>query len=174
MEPDKSLMSSFKKRGDNQITSLEILSIALGELSYNMSFFLIEHSVFAGLSTFAEELQSRDVVIWSDNSGAESATRRGKHCECGIINLCSYVCLSGATKQFDQNSLIHAIWHHLARLKIHVWVERVPTKLNIADLPSRESYDLLNRIGAKWVPAHLGVAFRNAQTWESLSILGLK
>ena len=85
-----------------------------------------------------------------------------------------YVCLSGATKQFDQNSLIHAIWHHLARLKIHVWVERVPTKLNIADLPSRESYDLLNRIGAKWVPAHLGVAFRNAQTWESLSILGLK
>ena len=80
MEPDKSLMSSFKKRGDNQITSLEILSIALGKLSCNTSFFLIEHSVFAGWSTFAEELQSRDVVIWSDNSGAEAATRRGKQC----------------------------------------------------------------------------------------------
>ena len=31
MQPSEKIMCSFKKRGDNQITSLEILSIALGE-----------------------------------------------------------------------------------------------------------------------------------------------
>ena len=83
-------------------------------------------------------------------------------------------CVSGATKQFDQNSLIHAIWHRLAQLRVHVWVERVPTKQNIADLPSRESYELLHRIGALRVPPVLDEAFQDSQTWESLSILGLK
>ena len=47
------------RRGDNQITSLEILSIALG------------------ISTFAKEIEGRNLIIWSDNTGAESATRKG-------------------------------------------------------------------------------------------------
>ena len=35
MQPSEKIMRSFKKRGDNQITSLEILSIALGKYKYN-------------------------------------------------------------------------------------------------------------------------------------------
>ena len=58
-------------------------------------------------------------MIWSDNVGAEKATDKG------------------AAKQFDQNALIHAIWLRMAELGIYAWVDRVPTKLNIADLPSR-------------------------------------
>ena len=59
MEPPTSIMESFKKRGDKQITSLEILRIALG------------------ISTFAQQIKGRRLVAWSDNKGAEGATRKG-------------------------------------------------------------------------------------------------
>ena len=59
MEPEASTMELFRSRRDNQITSLEILSIALG------------------VSTFAEALAGREVLIFSDNKGAEGACRKG-------------------------------------------------------------------------------------------------
>jgi len=31
----------------------------------------------AGLSTFAGEIAGRNLVVWSDNTGAEAATRKG-------------------------------------------------------------------------------------------------
>ena len=119
------ILNSFMKRGDNQITSLEILSIALG------------------ISTFAKEIAGRNLIIWSDNTGAESATRKGVVfavdflCACIRFALC--YALAGSTKQFDQNCLIHAMWKQLAVLNVNVWVERVPTKDNIADDPSRHA-----------------------------------
>ena len=58
-EPPDVILNAFMRRGDNQITSLEILSIALG------------------ISTFAKEIEGRNLIIWSDNTGAESATRKG-------------------------------------------------------------------------------------------------
>ena len=61
----------------------------------------------------------RNVIIYSDNTGAEAATRKG------------------ATKNFDQHSLVHCMWKRFAELKIGVWVVRVPTDDNIADCPSR-------------------------------------
>ena len=69
--------------------SLELLSIALG------------------VGTWAGMLEGRDLVIWSDNSGAEAATRRG------------------ATKQFDHNCLVHALWKRFAELRVEV--PRVPS-----------------------------------------------
>ena len=57
--PRHEIMQQFLQRQDKQITTLEILAIAIG------------------LSTFADELQGRKVVVWSDNTGAESAARKG-------------------------------------------------------------------------------------------------
>ena len=51
--PSTQHMHRFQQRADKQITSLEILAIAVG------------------LSTFEVELEGRKVVLWSDNSGAE-------------------------------------------------------------------------------------------------------
>ena len=48
--PRQQIMQQFSKRQDRQITTLEILSIAIG------------------LSTFATELSGRKVVVWSDNT----------------------------------------------------------------------------------------------------------
>ena len=64
MEPAASTMQLFQSRRDNQITSLEILSIALG------------------VSTFEATLSGREVLIFSDNKGAEGACRKGARAHC--------------------------------------------------------------------------------------------
>jgi len=51
--------------------------------------------------------------------------------------------LPGATKNFDQNCLIHAIWKKLVQLDTSIWIQRVPTKDNISDLPSRSTRFML-------------------------------
>ena len=73
-----------------------------------------------GLTVFGEMIAGRNVIIYSDNTGAEAATRKG------------------TTKNFDQHSLVHCIWKKLTLLDAGVWVLRVPTDDNIADCPSRQ------------------------------------
>ena len=34
----------------------------------------------------------------------------------------------------------------------YLWIERVGAEDNIADLPSRQKYDLLRELGAQWRP----------------------
>ena len=76
---------------------------------------------------------------------------------------------------------------------MHVWVDRVPTKENIADNPSRcacayicpctsilyigfgifafvcrESYQILKDMGAKRVVGKLAPIYKKVDTWESL------
>ena len=58
-QPASGIMERFVKRSDNQITTLEVLAIAVG------------------LSTFGELLENRRVLILSDNVGAEGSVRKG-------------------------------------------------------------------------------------------------
>lgn len=115
-QPAPEIFERFSKRSDNQITTLEVLAIAVG------------------LSTFGEMLENRRVIIFSDNIGAEGSVRKG------------------ASKAWDQSMLIHEIWTLAWKLKMHIWIHRVPSEENISDLPSRESYDLMRDLGAQWVP----------------------
>ena len=55
--------------------------------------------------------------------------------------------------------MIHSMWMVAMKLGLGLWVERVGTKDNIADLPPRESYDLSEKLGASWVPPKLSEAF---------------
>ena len=154
MEPPSSLMDTFLSRGDKQIMTLEVLSIALGLFGLIVRVVWGSELLGPGVSSFAADLQGRDIVIWSDNTAAEAATRRG------------------STRQFDQNCLVHALWKRFVQLNVGVWVMRVPTKDNIADDPSREDYELLWRIGAARVEAMLEDVFLQAQTWQALSLCG--
>ena len=52
-EPAPSHIDWLRKRGDNQIMSLEVMAVAVG------------------LATFAEELRGRKVVVYIDNTAAE-------------------------------------------------------------------------------------------------------
>ena len=74
MEPPESLMKFFRKRGDKQITSLEILAIALG------------------ISTFSDMIANRRLIVFSDNRGAERSTQKGTvtfcHCVSSSLDKC--------------------------------------------------------------------------------------
>ena len=43
-------------------------------------------------------------------------------------------------------------WLLAAGMRIRPWLEYVPSAANIADLPSRDDYELLGRLGARHVP----------------------
>ena len=45
--------------------------------------------------------------------------------------------MAGRTKSFDHCALINALWKYFIELNLGVWVERVASKHNIADNPSR-------------------------------------
>ena len=104
------------------------------------------------LSTFASEISGRKVILYSDNVGAEKSTAKG------------------SANAFDHNRLVHEIWtmallhrQSLAQARargprlgtsiacrIRLWIMRVPTKDNIADAPSRFSYELLEELDGQW------------------------
>ena len=122
--PSNAVMECFQKRHDSQICGLEMLAIALG------------------LSTFAAELRGRSVVVFSDNKGAEAATRKG------------------TAKSWDHCEIIHEIWTMAFQIGAHVWIERVASAENISDLPSRTEYALLyDEFDAQWREPVIGRLF---------------
>jgi len=58
--------------------------------------------------------------------------------------------VKGAAKAFDHNDMIHEIWMHAFIHKIKLWVERVPSKYNISDSPSRFEYQIFEDLDAAW------------------------
>ena len=132
MKPSDDTLKLFTRRRDNQIMGLELLSISLG------------------LTTFKEQLSNRKVVVHSDNTGSEAATR------------------SGTAKSFDHAQLVHEQWAHAVLNRMHLFVKRVPTDDNIADLPSRLDFKLLKAIGATPVEPVMEESFLESGTWEVL------
>ena len=45
---------------------------------------------------------------------------------------------------------MHKIWTLVFKRHIHLWIERVPSKYNISDSPSRSEYEIMDDIGAQW------------------------
>ena len=106
----------------------------------------------SGLSVFADKVVGRNVHLHSDNTGAEWSTKRGR------------------ARSWDHTCIVHGIWLAALRLGMGLYVSRVPSCENLSDLPSREQYKLLWKIGAVRVPPRLDAAFRNAQCWEAMAL----
>jgi hypothetical protein len=85
-------------------------------------------SIALGVSTFGHLLRDRRVRIWSDNVGAKNGFR------------------AGAAHATDHNLIIHALWLHAMKNCYGVWIARVASAENLADLPSRESYRVLEEL----------------------------
>ena len=98
-------------------------------------------AVALGLCTWESSLQGRDLIVFSDNTAAEAILKKG----------CASAC--------DHRALAHVFWSVIGALDMRVLIERVPTEVNIADLPSREEYDLLARLGARRTVAGLSRVF---------------
>ena len=87
-------------------------------------------SIIVGLLTFNDLIIGSTVRVWSDNIGADRALAKG------------------AVVMRDHNLIVHGIWALALKLNIGIWIERVASEDNIADLPSRRKYKLLKRLGA--------------------------
>lgn len=79
--------------------------------------------------------------------------------------------VAGSTRCFDQNCIVHSIWKKLVLLGANAWIDRVPTKDNISDDPSREGYELHELLGAKKVEAAWDDIFTDGQTRGVLTML---
>ena len=109
-------------------------------------------AIALGICTFAHECARRQIHVYSDNTGSEAAADKGK------------------AASWDHSTLVHSIWLKAAQLHSQLWVSRVPTDENIADLPSREKYQLLWAMGAKHRKPHLDRRFWYPEAWESVSL----
>ena len=109
-------------------------------------------AIALGLVTFGNSLRDRSIRVFSYNVGSEHAARRG------------------SARSFDHGCIVHSLWKRSLHLKAPLWIERVPTKENLADLPSREKYELLHAMGAIWLPPILDDEFRSPGAWRSISL----
>ena len=57
-------------------------------------------------------------------------------------------------------------------LQCHMVVDRVPTKENISDLPSREEYRLLGLMDTKWMEPILDEMFWTDKAWNTVQLCG--
>ena len=105
-----------------------------------------------GLSTFATQLAHRSVHVFSDNTGSEWCAKRG------------------TARAWDHARIVHMIWKLLAMERVDAWFDRVPTSDNIADLPSRESYGLVEQLGGQWTKPVLHDSFSQLDSFEALSL----
>eukprot|EP00973_Karenia_brevis_P044466 6158648-Karenia_brevis.AAC.1 len=69
----------------------------------------------------------------------------------------------------DHAQLVHSQWLHIAELQIEVWIQRVGTHDNVADLPSRNDLSVLRAIGATSVEPCLKDIYTKTKSWDLLS-----
>ncbi len=74
----------------------------------------------------------------------------------------------GTARSWDHAQLVHEQWLHAVVNRMHLYVRRVPTDDNVADLPSRLDFALLESVGAELVEPLLAPAYQEDQTWEVL------
>ena len=97
----------------------------------------------AAYTTFSDLLRGREVIHFIDNTGA-------------LFGL-----MKGYARDVDSARLVHSFHAICAALGSRVWLAYVASKANLADLPSRGSFVLLEQeLGSSWVeftfpPLHL-------------------
>jgi hypothetical protein len=109
-------------------------------------------AIALALCSFADKIAGKHIMLFSDNVGSEVAARSGK------------------AKQFDHACLAHSIWTKLLEIDASIYVDRVATDLNIADLPSRRDFYLLKAMRCVQLEPRLDSRFRTPKAWGSLSI----
>ena len=146
MEVSEQLQGMFVNRADNQIMGLELLGVSLG------------------MSTFEKLLWGRRVIAHCDNRGAEVRClhpHRRRSLTRVLGPLGQVAIRRGTARKYDHAQLVQAHlqrvprasclvlfcfaflllqaqWLQAARLRMQLWVRRVTSKQNIADLPSRK------------------------------------
>ena len=107
-------------------------------------------AVLAAMQTWAERIAGRRVVLFIDNTVALSAV------------------VHGYARVDDLAAITNAIHLTAAGLRTSMYADWVPSKANIADLPSRGSHYLPKALGAQQVPLRVPTRYeleRPAEDW---------
>ena len=153
MEVPWQLLQQFKQRRDNQIMGLELLSISLG------------------LCTFEHLIRDRNVIVHSDNTGSEVGLLLSVRAACFIMHIAAMSKASirrGSAVSMDHAQLVHEQWTQVAEQGLSLYIQRVGTHDNIADLPSRDDIQLLESVGAQSIAPVLRNEYWDQQTWAVL------
>ena len=74
----------------------------------------------------------------------------------------------GTARRYDHAQLVHAQWMHVAMMGMRLWIQRVATDDNLADLPSRGEFRQLWNSGAReWKP-RMEAFYHSEETWAIL------
>ena len=95
-------------------------------------------AVTLAVRTFANELRGKRIVAFIDNT-----------CALNMV-------IRGASRKDDANGILHHLLLELAMLGVHAEWQYVPSKLNIADGPSRECFTDVLALGLSWRMAQWG------------------
>ena len=90
------------------------------------------------LELWSQQLQERSVLLFVDNDSAAT-------------NL-----VKGYSPQPDSSHLVGSFWLTATQLKLHIYIDHVESKSNIADGPSRNSFAEVIRLGGTWTPPKTG------------------
>ena len=110
------------------------------------------HAIVLGVCTFREKLKGKNVRIWCDNAGGENVLR------------------AGTARSEDHNLIVHGIWLHALRCNYGICVERVCSKQNIADLPSRGTFEVLEAMGSTTTAPCIDDAFFRPKEWKNVAM----
>ena len=84
-------------------------------------------------ATFQDYLQGATLTLAIDNSGV-------------VGNV-----IKGVGSASDHNAAIAKIWLNFAAAGVSPWIIKVETKCNLADGPTRDTFEDLRRLNARWV-----------------------
>ena len=108
-------------------------------------------AIVVGMTTFRQQLRGVALRVWTDNVGGEGALKKG------------------SAFSTDHNYLVHAVWLLAALDGISLWFERVPSKQNIADAPSRNEFSEMHRLKAGWRRPVLPEQLWRPGTWMHIA-----
>ena len=82
--------------------------------------------------------------------------------------MCKAAVRRGTAVSWDHAQLVHEQWTHAAEQGLSLHIVRVGTHDNIADLPSRDEFKLLQRVGGIQLEPVIKDRYWQQDTWEVL------
>lgn len=84
------------------------------------------------LATWSTKAQQRPILFFLDNDSASSNV------------------IKGYSPKVDSSVIVGEFWLMAASLKSSIYIDRVESKSNLADGPSRLNFDELYQMGGRW------------------------
>ena len=108
-------------------------------------------------ATWEQRLKGRSVLLFIDNDSA-------------VANL-----VKGYSQKEDSTAIVGSFWLMVSTMKCHVYIDRVESKSNPADGPSRNDFSFVCGIGSRWSAPRtgtLGQPSNHLPSWFGASTAG--